>query len=114
MNIHPPPPINVLATALITKALCAHVMMLLCLKRLRVLVIFHNYEKSNQELLLVNIQGCGHMLFDPEIASNTLRDEASEILFTAGSLSKVAINNFVASHKCKTFCSLVGLKNLQL
>ena len=73
-----------------------------------------SYEKSNHELLLVDIQGCGHKLFDPEIASNTLFDEASEILFTAGNLSQLAINNFVASHKCKTFCSLIGLKNLQL
>jgi hypothetical protein len=71
-----------------------------------------SFEKSNKELLLVDIQGCGHRLFDPEIASSTLFDEWSEILFTAGNLSKEAITNFTRSHKCNTFCTLIGLKKL--
>lgn len=71
-----------------------------------------SFEKSNKELLLVDIQGCGHRLFDPEIALSTLFGEENEILFTAGNLSTEAITNFTKSHKCNTFCRLLGLTKL--
>jgi hypothetical protein len=60
-----------------------------------------SFEKSNKELLLIDIQGCGHRL-----------GEENEILFTAGNLSTEAITNFTKSHKCNTFCTLLGLTKL--
>lgn len=48
----------------------------------------YSYEKSNHQLMLLEIQGCGYRLFDPEIASTTLLDDENEFLFTAGNLQK--------------------------
>ena len=30
-------------------------------------LVHYSYEKSNHELMLLDIQGCGYRLFDPEI-----------------------------------------------
>lgn len=43
----------------------------------------YSYKKSNNQLLLLDIQGCGYRLIDPEIASFKLMDE-EEVLFPAG------------------------------
>lgn len=42
----------------------------------------YSYKKSNNQLLLLDVQGCGYRLIDPEIASFKLMDE--EVLFPAG------------------------------
>ena len=57
--------------------------------------------------MLLDIQGSGYDLFDPEIASEDLFDN-SEILYCAGNLFKMATGNFVAKHKCNVFCDIVG------
>ncbi|CAB4012574.1 transient receptor potential cation channel subfamily M member 6-like [Paramuricea clavata] len=44
------------------------------------------YEQSNHELIIVDMQGSGYSLFDPEIASKNLRD-GDELLFSTGNLS---------------------------
>ncbi len=53
-----------------------------------------SYEHSNKELMVVDMQGSDHSLFDPEIASKKLSKE-DEVLFSIGNLSTLAINNFV-------------------
>ena len=68
----------------------------------------YSYEKSEKKLMLLDIQGSGYDLFDPEIASEDLFDN-SEILYCVRNLSKMAIRNFVAKHKCNVFCEIVGL-----
>ena len=68
-----------------------------------------SHAKSEGKLLLVDIQGSGHNLFDPEIASFKLYDE-TEMLFCAGNLSELAFDNFLAKHKCNTYCNLLGLQ----
>ena len=73
----------------------------------------YSYEKSNHELMLLDIQGCGYGLFDPEIASAKLvDDEDNEILFTAGNLSKEAISTFFKEHVCNYYCDQLGLHSL--
>ena len=62
------------------------------------------YERSQKEVMLLDIQGCGSCLFDPEIASKQL--EPNNLLFCTGNLSQNAIQNFSASHKCNVYCDL--------
>ena len=42
-----------------------------------------SYEKSDKKLMLVDIQGSGYDLFDPEITSQGLLDGSSEVLYCA-------------------------------
>lgn len=69
-----------------------------------------SYEKSSKEIMVVDMQGSGHNLFDPEVASSTLTKDG-EVLFAAGNLSTQAIKKFFLSHtKCNDFCTYLGLK----
>ena len=69
-----------------------------------------SYERSNKELMVIDMQGSGHS-YDPEIASKDLRD-GEEVLFSTGNLSTMAINNFVDNHVCNEYCTLLGLNKL--
>lgn len=73
-----------------------------------------SYEKSEEKLLLVDIQGCGYEMCDPEIASAELfshdeHEKGKEILYCAGNMSAQAISKFFSSHKCNVFCEMAGL-----
>ena len=70
-----------------------------------------SYEKSERKLMVVDIQGSGFKLFDPEIASSNLFDNG-KILFCAGNLSMEAIEKITNEHKCNTYCKLLGLNEL--
>ena len=72
-----------------------------------------SFEKSDQKLMLVDIQGYGVKLYDPEIASSELVEDG-ELLFCAGNLSKTAIDNFIVHHVCNKFCKLLQLSELKL
>ena len=72
-----------------------------------------SYEKSNSQLMVADLQGSGHMFFDPEIASATLIDSDNEFLFCAENLTSEAITTFVNAHSCNKFCSLLDLKELE-
>ena len=75
-------------------------------------LVQHSYERSNMELMVVDIQGCEYMLCDPEIASKIIISDDPvdrEYLFTTGNLSVQAQDNFIASHSCNMYCSLLGL-----
>lgn len=72
-----------------------------------------SYEKSEKKLMLVDVQGNGYKLFDPEIASVELFDKSQKFMYCTGNLSELAIQNFVSKHKCNEFCILIGLKGLQ-
>lgn len=72
------------------------------------------YERSKKKLMLVDIQGSGYYLFDPEIASTDLLDEGDkQYLYCTGNLSKVAISTFVKEHTCSLFCNLLGLPAIE-
>ena len=72
----------------------------------------YSYAKSNRKLMLLDVQGNGYNMFDPEIASSELLDEDNKFLYCTGNLSEVAITNFVNGHKCSIFCRLLDLKPL--
>lgn len=59
-----------------------------------------SFEKSNKMLMLLDVQGSGSDLFDPEIASSELYDDKQHLLYCAGNLSQVLIRNFISNHKC--------------
>ena len=61
---------------------------------------------------VVNLQGSGHMLYDPEIATAQTLDSDEEFLFCAGNLNVLAMATFVKAHLCHKFCPLLGLKQL--
>ena len=88
------------------------------LRKQSVLHIF-SYEKSKEKLLLVDIQGCGYDMCDPEIASAELfshdehGEEGNEILYCVGNLSVQAISKFTFCHKCNVYyCEMAGLKKI--
>ena len=72
-----------------------------------------SFEKSDGKLMLLDIQGAGDLLCDPEIASSELLSEEDEYQFCIGNLSVEAINKFCQSHSCNTYCKSIGLKALQ-
>jgi len=72
--------------------------------------VHHTYDSSNTKLMLLDIQGSGYRLYDPEIATNDVQDEEdNEVYFCCGNCSSVAINNFLDLHKCNKYCQMMGL-----
>ena len=71
----------------------------------------YSFERSNKEVMVVDIQGCDYLLFDPEVASKELKSN-EEFFFCTGNLSISAINNFIESHKCNWYCELLKLPEL--
>ena len=45
--------------------------------------------------MILDMQGSGYHLFDPEIASKILIED-EEVLFSTGNLSTTAISNFIS------------------
>ena len=71
--------------------------------------IHYSFVKSGKQIIIVDLQGVGFTLCDPEIASNKLYDESNNIYFCAGNLSLTAIQTFFEQHKCNKFCELLFL-----
>ena len=69
------------------------------------------FMKSEEQLLLTDIQGCGFVLTDPEIASSEISQE-KEIMFCVGNYCRKAIKNFGLSHECNTWCKAAGLVSI--
>ncbi|CAB4033641.1 Transient receptor potential cation channel subfamily M member 6 [Paramuricea clavata] len=72
----------------------------------------YSYVKSGEQLIIVDLQGVGFTLFDPEIASTTLYADDNSIYFCAGNLSITAIETFLVQHKCNRFCKLLKLEEV--
>ena len=71
-----------------------------------------SFEKSDCKLMLLDIQGAGDSLCDPEIASSELLSEEDEYQFCTGNLSVEAISKFCQNHSCNAYCKSIGLKTL--
>ena len=71
------------------------------------------YINSGRQLMVLDIQGIGHTLCDPEIATTELMDESgSSILFCCGNLSSDAIGKFKEAHACNKFCEALQLQKM--
>ncbi|XP_028414878.1 transient receptor potential cation channel subfamily M member 6-like [Dendronephthya gigantea] len=70
----------------------------------------YTYVKSGKQLMVLDIQGVGYNLCDPEIASTNLKDVDNErILFCSGNLSLQAIETFLIFHSCNKYCKLLDI-----
>ena len=58
----------------------------------------YTYVKSEKQLMVLDIQGT--KLFD---------DAQKTVLFCFGNLSTEAIEQFLKEHRCKSYCSLLGI-----
>ena len=79
-------------------------------------MVHFSYALSEGKMTLIDIQGCGYALCDPEIATAILRDDddgddlnSSEILFCCGNLSIIAIQGFLNEHACNKYCKMLVL-----
>ena len=79
-----------------------------------------SYEYSNKELMILDIQGSGYSLYDPEISTTRLDGGSKssnvydETYFCAGNLSHLGINEFKEQHRCNGFCEMMDLNVLQV
>ena len=63
--------------------------------------------------MVLDIQGVGYSLSDPEIVTSELLDNTdNSIFFCCGNLSSQAIYKFKEAHICNRFCDLLELGNL--
>ena len=70
------------------------------------------YQVSNNQFMVLDIQGSGNHLYDPEIATTELFDSNAEQLnFFADNLSTEAISNFLKEHNYNKYCIILGLSN---
>ena len=74
--------------------------------------VHYTYERSEKQLMVLDIQGCGYTLFDAEVASREASSDG-EYLFCTGNLHTNAIEVFTDAHICNQFCKLLGLTNLK-
>ena len=74
------------------------------------------YSHSNQEMIVLDIQGNNYNLYDPEIVTTILidDDDDGEMNFCAGNLSSMAIENFFGQHTCSKFCQMLDLSTVTL
>ncbi|KAJ7365535.1 hypothetical protein OS493_005647 [Desmophyllum pertusum] len=76
-------------------------------------LVHSTYESTNHKLMLLDIQGSGYQLYDPEIATTELFCEnKSEIYFCCGNLSTIAIGEFSKKHKCNMYCEMLELPEM--
>ena len=72
-----------------------------------------SYIKSEKNLIITDIQGCGFKLFDPEIATvESPFDKEQKLLFCVGNLSKIAYTNFFTAHVCNRYCEILNLEEV--
>lgn len=76
-------------------------------------LVHFSYQMSKGAFLLVDIQGTGYKLYDPEIASTILLNNEggnTDINFCIGNLSIKAIDEFFEKHTCNSYCKKLDLK----
>lgn len=61
---------------------------------------------TKEKLMLLDTQGSGYCLYDPEIATADLIDKG-EIFFCCGNLPSISIDTFKKDHICNKYCDMV-------
>ena len=70
----------------------------------------YTYEKSQGNLVVLDIQGVGYSLCDPDVASKENETGSEEHYFCFGNLSERAILNLIETHVCNRLCRALGLQ----
>lgn len=73
-------------------------------------LVHFTHDKSKGRVMLLDIQGAGYKLYDPEFASRDIQDDKGNVTFCTGNWSMEAINEFFSVHKCNKYCTLLELK----
>ena len=68
------------------------------------------YQNSDGKVMVLDIQGSGYTLYDPEIASAEVHSEDGGYQFCTGNLAGKAIESFFEEHQCNCYCKLRKLK----
>jgi len=72
-------------------------------------LMHYSYKKSNEMLMITDIQGFGFILTDPEIATKDIMNSEDKWNFCPGNCSLIAITNFFDKHTCNRYCQLMNL-----
>ena len=72
-------------------------------------LVHFTYEKSNHNLMLLDIQGSDFTLYDPEIATVLDAVDTNNLHFTMGNMSVAACSNFSDRHVCNKYCKALNL-----
>ena len=59
--------------------------------------------------MVLDIQGIGNILRDPEIATEDIADIDNEFLFCLGNLANKAIQAFLGAPECNAYCEAINL-----
>ena len=70
-------------------------------------LVHFSYVQSSEKLMLLDLQGADHQLYDPEIATTELHSQNAEAYFCCGNLSFISIDEFNEKHKCNKFCEMI-------
>lgn len=74
-----------------------------------------SYHESDEKLMLLDIQGSGLTLYDPEIATaEEFVGLEGERYFCGGNLNGEAMDLFFEKHRCNIYCKLVSLNEVML
>jgi len=71
-----------------------------------------SYEKSKGELILLDIQGSGYVLYDLDIATMKLVTDTKNMRFCMGNLARKACDNFISTHTCSRYYGLLNLDSI--
>ena len=71
--------------------------------------VHYAYKMSEVNLMVVDIQGIGNILRDPEVATENTIDVGDELLFCLGNLRANAIQTFLGVHECNAYSEAVNL-----
>ena len=69
----------------------------------------YSYKKTNEEIMITDIQGFNFILTDPEIASKDVCNRENRWNFCLGNCSLIAITNFFSEHVCNKYCEILKL-----
>lgn len=73
-------------------------------------LVHYTYKVTNEQMMLLDIQGSGFNLYDPEIATKDVMDEKNkEFFFCCGNCSTIGIDNFLKEHACTKYCEMMEL-----
>ena len=67
------------------------------------------YKNLENNLEVLDIQGIGNILCDPEIATEDIVDIDDEFIFCFGNLATNAIQAFAGVHECNAYCEAVNI-----
>ena len=71
----------------------------------------YSYCRSGKHSMVIDIQGCGYSITDPEVATMQHTDASDNKLFCGGNLRSKAINAFMMNHECSEYCRMLKLSD---